>query len=131
MYFISYGASFTKNNSTFIIPWTVQILPPLVMFSGLFLVPKSPRWLASKDRWDEALQVLADLHGHGDPEAALVQAEYVEIREAIAIDQSRGDVQWSELIQRENIQRISCGISVHIWTQLSGNNAILYYVVYM
>lgn len=131
MYYISYGASFTKTNATFIIPWTVQILPPFVMFLGLFLVPKSPRWLASKDRWDEALQVLADLHGRGNRDSALVQAEYLEIREAIAVGQSRGDVRWSELIQRENVRRISCGISVHIWTQLSGNNAILYYVVYM
>ncbi|KAF2101747.1 general substrate transporter [Rhizodiscina lignyota] len=131
MYYISYGASFTKNNSTFIIPWAVQIAPALLMFFGLFFVPLSPRWLASKDRWEETLQVLADLHGNGNAESPLVRAEYIEIREAISIDNSRGHVSWSELIQKDNILRVSCGISVHVWTQLSGNNAILYYVVYI
>lgn len=112
MYYISYGASFTEDNSTFIIPWSVQILPALLMFFGLFFVPRSPRWLASKDRWDEALQVLADLHGKGNNEAPLVQAEYTEIRETIEVDRALADVRWKELVHRDNIQRITARIFV-------------------
>lgn len=112
MYYICYGAQFTNDNSTFIIPWSVQILPALVMFFGLFFVPQSPRWLASKDRWEEALQVLADLHGKGNANAPIVRAEYTEIREAVETDMALADVRWKELIHRDNIQRISCGIFV-------------------
>ncbi len=80
------------------------------MFVGLFFLPYSPRWLASKDRWEEALQVLADLHGNGDTLAPLVQAEYAEIKEALAIDRSLGKIRWAELIAPGNFQRITSGI---------------------
>lgn len=112
MYYISYGASFTENHSAFIIPWSIQIFPALIMFFGLFCIPKSPRWLASKDRFEEALRVLADLHGNGNTEAPLVQAEYAEIREAIEVDTALADVRWKELMHRDNIQRITAGIFV-------------------
>jgi hypothetical protein len=79
MYFISFGASYTNTNAAFQIPWSVQILPALVMFTGLHFLPRSPHWLASKDRWEDALQVLADLHGNGDTLAPIAQAEYAEI----------------------------------------------------
>jgi hypothetical protein len=63
--------------------------------------------------------------------APIVQAEYAEIQEAIQLDKSLGDVRWSELIAPKNFQRITSGIFVHIWTQLSGNNALLYYITYI
>lgn len=102
-----------------------------MLFTALFFFPQSPRWLASKDRFEECLAELARLHGHGDPDAPLVQAEYAEIQEAMQASRDMGAVQWSELVQRDNIQRILAGIFIHIWTQLSGNNAILFYVSYV
>jgi hypothetical protein len=120
MYYIALGASYTKTNATFQIPWAIQILPALVMFIGLYFLPRSPRWLASKDQLDEALQVLADLHGNRDSTAPIVQAEFIEIKEAIELNSAMGHVQWSELVDPKNFQRISIGIFVHIWTQLSG-----------
>jgi hypothetical protein len=61
-YFIQYGASFVgggpnnPNQSTaaFRIPWGIQIVPAAILFVGMFFLPYSPRWLASKDRWEEA-----------------------------------------------------------------------------
>ena len=60
-----------------------------------------------------------------------MQAELIEIRENMEISRAIGHVRWAELIQRNNIQRILAGVFVHIWTQLPGNNAILYYVSYI
>lgn len=121
MYYISFGASYKENTATFRIPWAIQIVPALIMLTGLHFVPRSPRWLASKDRLDEALQVLADLHGNGDPATTIVQAEFLEIKEAMQLNSTMGRVQWGELVEPKNFQRISIGIFVHIWTQLSGN----------
>ncbi|KAJ5601939.1 hypothetical protein N7510_011473 [Penicillium lagena] len=131
MYYITFGTSYTNSEAAFRVPWAVQIVPAAVLFVALFFIPRSPRWLASQDRWEETLEVLTHLHGGGDPQAPIVQAQYAEIREAMSISESQGKVRWAELIHRDNIHRISAGIFVHIWTQLSGNNAVLYYIVYI
>jgi MFS family permease len=73
-YFIQYGASNidggpnnpNQGTAAFRIPWGVQIVPAVILFFGMFFLPRSPRWLASKDRWEEAIQVMAHLHGGGD-----------------------------------------------------------------
>src|ERR1700712_1416935 len=71
-YFIQYGAWWigggptdpNKPTAAFRIPWGIQIFPAVILFWGMFLLPRSPRWLASKDRWDEAIAVMAALHGN-------------------------------------------------------------------
>lgn len=46
-------------------------------------MPRSPRWLASKDRWDEATEVLARLHSKGNTLDPVVLAQTREIKEKI------------------------------------------------
>ncbi|EGS20151.1 uncharacterized protein CTHT_0046580 [Thermochaetoides thermophila DSM 1495] len=97
-YFIQFGAaegigggSKDPNQPTaaFRIPWGVQAIPAFVLFVGLFFFPYSPRWLASKDRWDEALKVLASLHGKGDVNHPKVLAQYQEIEEALRFEREQ------------------------------------------
>jgi MFS family permease len=61
-YFIQFGASKidggaknpSQSTSAFRIPWGLQTLPAALLLFGLFFFPRSPRWLANQDRWDEA-----------------------------------------------------------------------------
>ena len=131
MYYITYGTIFTKTEATFRIPWSIQIVPAVILFVALFFIPRSPRWLASQDRLEEAIEVLASVHGRGNPDAPVVLAEIAEIKESMQIAQAQGHVRWAELYQPANAHRILNGIFVHIWTQLSGNNAVLYFVTYV
>lgn len=131
MYFITYGTIQTGTTASFRVPWAVQMAPSIVLFLALFFFPHSPRWLAAHDRFEECLDTLAVLHGKGDTQALLVQAEFAEIKESMQVSHAMGHVCWAELLRRDNIQRIQAGIFVHIWTQLSGNNAILFYVSYI
>jgi SP family arabinose:H+ symporter-like MFS transporter len=64
------------------------ILPPFLYF--LFQLPPSPRWLADKGRFDEALAVLKKVH-----EPHLAEVELVEIRSAVKTEEGG----WSELWQ--------------------------------
>lgn len=83
MYFISYGTSFVSGVASFRLPWGLQMIPALFLMVWLPFMPRSPRWLASKDRWDEAIEILARLHGRGDKSDPVVVAQVREIKEKI------------------------------------------------
>lgn len=83
MYFVSYGTSFVDSYASFRIPWGLQMIPAWVLLFATRFMPRSPRWLASKDRWEEATEVLARLHAGGDQFNPLILAELHEIKEKI------------------------------------------------
>jgi MFS family permease len=136
-YFIQYGASNVgggPNNpnqptSAFRIPWGVQIVPAVILFFGMFFLPKSPRWLASKDRWEEAIQVMAHLHGGGDINHPKVLAEYQEIEEALRFEREEAISSYKQLVEPRMLKRVLLGMSIQMWSQLCGMNVMMYYVV--
>ncbi|KAI9800523.1 MAG: MFS sugar transporter [Sarcosagium campestre] len=138
-YFIQYGASFTGGGPTnpnqgtaaFRIPWGVQIVPAAVLLAGMFFFPKSPRWLASQDRWEEAIRVLADLHGNGNLHHPKVLAEYQEIEEALRFEREEAISSFKALMAPRMLKRVILGMSIQMWSQLCGMNVMMYYIVYI
>jgi Sugar (and other) transporter len=90
--------------------------------------PFSPRWLASKDRFDEALGVLADIHAAGDKNHPIVRAEYKDVCQAAEEAKS---VRWHMLFGRKMWRRTLIGCFTQIWQQLTGANVQMYYIVYV
>lgn len=131
-YFIQYGASFTgggidnpdQKTMAFRIPWGIMAVPGAILFFGLFFFPKSPRWLASKDRWDEALSVLADVHGGGDPNHPKVLAEFQEIKEALRFEREEAVQSFAKLAEPRMLKRVILGMSIQMWSQLCGMNVM-------
>lgn len=78
MFLICYGCTFVDGPSAFRIAWGMQAIPGFIMFGSLFFFPESPRWLGTQERWEECLDTLALLHGNGDQNDPVVQAEYLE-----------------------------------------------------
>ena len=66
MYFVGYGCSFIAGPASFRTAWGIQFVPCLFLIIGLPFLPRSPRWLASKDRTDEAINILARIHAKGN-----------------------------------------------------------------
>ncbi|KAK9341965.1 hypothetical protein V1522DRAFT_461133 [Lipomyces starkeyi] len=50
-YFIQYGCSFINSTAAFRVPWAIQTIPAIILFIILFWLPRSARWLASRDHW--------------------------------------------------------------------------------
>ncbi len=97
----------------------VTAIPAFLFFLMLFGIPRSPRWLAEVDRADEARAVL-QLIGEENYEQRLR-----EIVDSIAQAKALGK---EALFQRRYALPVFLAISIGAFNQLSGINAILYYL---
>lgn len=43
MFYISYGCSYINGAAAFRVPWGLQMIPAIILFFALFLLPESPR----------------------------------------------------------------------------------------
>ena len=122
MFFICYGSSYLKSTAAFRLPWALQMVPAILLGIGLIFLPESPRWLAKKDRWEEAKDVLVLVHGKGDTNSPWVARELGEIRDVVEFERANSDVTYLELLQPRMINRTHIGVFVQIWSQLTGMN---------
>jgi hypothetical protein len=125
MFYISYGCSFIKGTGAFRVPWGLQMVPAIFLFLAMLFLPESPRWLAKKDRWEDAVGVLALVHAHGDVNSPFVAKEMAEIREVVEFERANSDVTYFELFKPNMINRTHIGVFTQIWSQLTGMNVMM------
>jgi Sugar (and other) transporter len=78
-FWITYGTKAIQSNWSWKLPFLLQIIPGLILGVGtFFLLPFSPRWLASKGREEEALVVLAKIRELPTTDAR-VRREWMDI----------------------------------------------------
>ncbi|KAF4961785.1 hypothetical protein FSARC_10081 [Fusarium sarcochroum] len=138
-FFIQYGSSgvgggpenLHQPTAAFRIPWGVQMAPACILFVGVFFFPYSPRWLASQDRWEEALKTLKNLHGGGEKSRATVLAQYREIEDSLRSEQGDMSCYYQILFTKRMMKRVVLGTSIQAWSQLCGMNIMMYYIVYI
>ena len=101
--------------------WQLGIsgLPAILFFIALFGIPRSPRWLAMKSKFDEALEVLR-LTGIPNPKEDLD-----EIIASVHLERSASA---DPLFSRRYRFPVFLAITVGMFCQLSGINAVLYYL---
>ncbi|MDX1900795.1 MAG: sugar porter family MFS transporter [Gammaproteobacteria bacterium] len=94
------------------------IVPALGLLFGMLFLPKSPRWLCSKKRFDDALHILKRIHG-----ANRGEKEFSEIQKSL--QQHHGT--WKMLFDPMIKSTIVIGIGLAIIQQVTGINTIIYY----
>ncbi|MBV9304233.1 MAG: sugar porter family MFS transporter [Acidobacteriaceae bacterium] len=97
----------------------VSSIPAALFFLMLFFIPRSPRWLAQKSRIAEARSVLY-LIGEEN-----VESELQDIVASIDVEHGHAE---EPLFQSKYRFPIFLAVSIAAFNQLSGINAILYYL---
>ena len=97
----------------------VTAIPAALFFVLLFTIPRSPRWLVKKGRIAEARSVL-QLTGDENFEHDLE-----EIVQSLSVEQTQAAEQ---LFSRRYLFPIFLAVTIGMFNQLSGINAILYYL---
>ncbi|UCF38622.1 MAG: sugar porter family MFS transporter [Acidobacteriota bacterium] len=98
----------------------VEAVPALAFFLLLFLNPNSPRWLVAQKRMEDARSVLERL----GTDKGSVEQELREIRESLDLEHHSIK---EPFLQKAYLRPILLAVTIAIFNQLSGINALMYY----
>jgi sugar porter (SP) family MFS transporter len=98
--------------------FAVAIVPSLGLFTGLFFVPESPRWLMEQQREEDARLILARVEGVERAEQQLVQ-----IRESLQLEAST----FRDLLAPALRRPLFLVVALAILQQITGINTVLFY----
>tara|TARA_R100001369_G_scaffold48565_1_gene75141 strand:- start:109661 stop:110977 length:1317 start_codon:yes stop_codon:yes gene_type:complete len=102
-------------------PWRwmlgVEAIPAVFYTIFVFFVPRSPRWLISKNRYDEAEKVMQIIYPEDD-----VKQKMLEIKA-----QSEVELSGENIFMRKYRFPLLLAFLIAFFNQLSGINAFLYY----
>ncbi|KAE8207212.1 hypothetical protein CF335_g1308 [Tilletia laevis] len=145
-YGITYGTRYMRGTEwAWRFPFLLQIVPGLLLAAGVTLLPYSPRWLASRGRDKECLDVLIRLRRRPADDAA-VQAEFLEIRSEALLQRERKQERhptlidgkgssnfllelhgWADTLKPGCRRRTIVGVGLMFFQQFVGINALIYY----
>jgi MFS transporter, SP family, arabinose:H+ symporter len=100
----------------------LETLPAMLYFFGLFLVPRSPRWLLMKNRRDEAITILEKFNSKEQ-----VANDVAAIEESIKADAHKEKVSIKELFRPALKLVLTIGIVIAVLQQITGINSVFFY----
>ncbi|MCU4296115.1 sugar porter family MFS transporter [Brevibacterium permense] len=100
----------------------VAVLPAIALLVGMIFLPESPRWLISKKRDGQALEVLKQVRSDERAEAEMREVELLAEQEEVA---KTGGV--SDLASKWVLRLVLIGVGLGVAQQLTGINSVMYY----
>jgi sugar porter (SP) family MFS transporter len=114
-YGVSYLYSFSGN-------WRMMFacaaVPTLALTVGLLFIPESPRWLAQKSKFSDALKILQRIDGR-----AKAERDIAEIKTTLAEEKGT----WSELVSPGTRMALIVGTGLCLFQGWSGGTAVNFY----
>lgn len=105
--------------------FAVALVPAVVLFVGMFLLPESPRWLFNNGRLEQARTVLGRSRSPEEVEFELQELEEIKRREREQGTRQR--VELKELLSPYVRPALIVGIGLAIFQQITGINTVIYY----
>lgn len=101
----------------------IATLPAVVLWFGMLVMPESPRWLASRSRFGEALEVLKQVRSQARAEAELKEVSALAVR-----DEREKLGGWQDIRSTPWLRKLMfVGFGIAIVQQITGVNTIMYY----
>ncbi|KAF2018401.1 general substrate transporter [Aaosphaeria arxii CBS 175.79] len=144
-FWTTYGTRYMSSDWSWRLPFLIQMIPGFILIVGIWFLPFSPRWLASKGRDQESLENLARLRRlpTNDPR---VYQEWCEIRAEAAFNKevsaerhpslqeptrsNRYKLEvssWLDCFRAGCWRRTLVGVGIMFFQQFVGINALIYY----
>ena len=126
---LAFGTSHIAGNWSWRLPTLLQGVFAIIQLCFIWWIPESPRWLMSKDRSHDALQMLSYYHADGNENDPTVQFEYAEIKETIRLEflHQKTSSYLDFIRTKGNRYRLALIVSLGLISQWSGNALISYY----
>ena len=102
-------------------PLGLAVVPALVLFVGMYLMPETPRWLVSKSREEEARRVLGRTRSTEEE----VEGEIEDIHRVE--EETKEQAGYRELLAPWVRPMLVAGIGLAIFQQFVGINTVIYY----
>ena len=104
------------------LPLLLQVAPPTICMSLIWLCPESPRWLISRGRDDEARAVMIKYHSNDGKTNPLIELQLKEFKQMIEVRKMEPVWDYSALYQTANARwRMLALILMCLNGQLAGN----------
>ncbi|MCK5686160.1 sugar porter family MFS transporter [bacterium] len=100
----------------------VGVIPAVLYFFTLFIVPRSPRWLMQKGHDEEALKVLVRVNGKERADSV-----FEEIKANLKKDSASDRSSFKEVFSKKMKTVLIIGFGIAFFQQITGINAIFYY----
>lgn len=106
--------AFPTSTIAWRLPIALQLVFLLPILALTFMIPESPRWLASHDRLEECHSVVARYAGLPEDDETVL-ARYNEIADSVAYEKSVTSSSWSQIFRKDRISSrrrffIACSI---------------------
>ncbi|KFY63654.1 hypothetical protein V497_01939 [Pseudogymnoascus sp. VKM F-4516 (FW-969)] len=128
---IGFGVYFGHGQFTFRFPVGLQVFWAVLLLVGSLFLPRSPRWLIEKGRYEEAKKTLSRLRSPNvDPE--FLEKEFTQMRDQIEYEAEHEETSLLATLRKPSYRkRIILGSLIQIGQQICGISAINYYQTIM
>lgn len=129
-YWIDYGASYGPDDLTWRFPIAFQVIFGFILIVGVYFLPESPRWLLTKDRHEEGLNVIAAIYGLETTDEETKLQKTIIMDSIAASGHAGGNTPYSALFtggKTQHFRRMMLGASSQLMQQIGGCNAVIYY----
>lgn len=120
-YITDYWLSDDSNFESWRHMFGIGFIPAVILLAGMLFLPETPRWLISKNRWEEGKKVLEKIE-----DKDLVEPTLAALREDIeAYKKTKTSV--GEILKPWLRPALIITIGIFFFQQFSGVNTIIYY----